>query len=89
MKTQILLVPQSFRIFIKGADDNLNAFVKLAGLQSLEGRTIGKDIFSDIVDCVTAKLDIDFKNLVGVCTDGAPARCGKRSGATALLQERI
>ena len=30
-----------------------------------------------------------FKKLVELCTDGAPAMCGKRNGAAALLQAHI
>ena len=69
-------------MLVNSIDDNLNAFEEIAGVQSVEGRKTGKDICSEIADCVTTKLHIDFKNLVEVCTDGAPAMCIKRSGAT-------
>ena len=55
----------------------------------MQGRTTGKDICRAIIDCVTKKLSRDFKNLVGLSTDGAPAICGKTIGAMALLQEHI
>jgi hypothetical protein len=32
------------------------------------------------------KLGFDFTNLVAICTDGAPAMCGKFFGAVALLE---
>ncbi|XP_039256406.2 general transcription factor II-I repeat domain-containing protein 2A-like [Styela clava] len=76
-------------VFVRGIDDNFDAFEELAGMQSMQGRTTGKDICSAIIDCVTKKLSSDFKKLVGLCTDGAPAMCGKRNGATALLQAHI
>lgn len=73
-------------VFVRGIDDNFDASEELAGMQSMQGRTTGKDICSAIIDCVTKKLSSDFKKLVGLCTDGAPAMCGKRNGAAALLQ---
>ena len=76
-------------VFIRGIDDNFNVSEELAGMQSMQGRTTGKDICSAIIDCVTKKLSSDFKNLVGLCTDGAPAMCGNTNGAMALLQEHI
>ena len=76
-------------VFVRGIDDKLNAFEEHAGLQSMESQTVEKDVGSEIVDCVITKLNIDFKKLVGLCTDGAPAVCGKRSGSTALLQEHV
>ena len=76
-------------VFVRGIDDNFNVSEELAGMQSMQGRTAGKDICSAIIDCVTKKLSNDFKNLVGLCTDGAPAMCGKTNGAMTLLQEHI
>ena len=55
----------------------------------MQGRTTGKDICCAAVDCVTKKLSSNFENLVGICTDCAPAMCKKRNGAMALLQEHI
>ena len=78
-------------VFVKGIDDNFNVPVsqELAGMQSMQGRTTEKDICSAIIDCVTKKLSSDFKNLVGLCFDGAPAMRGKTNGAMALLPDHI
>ncbi|XP_076810297.1 general transcription factor II-I repeat domain-containing protein 2-like [Clavelina lepadiformis] len=76
-------------VFIRGIDDNFNVSENLAGMQSMKGRTTGKHICGEIVDCITTKLSADFKKLVGMCTDGAPAMCGKTKGAMSLLQEVI
>ena len=76
-------------VFVRGINDNFNVSEELADMQSMQGRTTGKNICSAIIDCVTKKLSCDLKNLVGMCTDGAPAMCGKRNGAVALLQEHI
>ena len=62
---------------------------ELGGMQSMQGRTTGKNICSAVIDRVPKKLSSDFKNLVGSCTDGAPAMCGKTNGAMTLLQEHI
>ena len=76
-------------VFVRGIDDNFNESEELVGMQSMQIRTTGKDICSAIIDCVTKKLSSDFKNLVGLCTDRAPAVCGKTNGAMALRQEHI
>ena len=55
----------------------------------MQGRSTGKSICSAVIDRVTKKLFSDFKNLVGLCTDGAPAMCGKTNEAMTLLQEHI
>ena len=78
-------------MLVNSIDDSLNAFEEIAGVQSVEGRKTGKDICSEIADCVTTKLHIDFKNLVGVCTDGAPAMCIKKkrsNGCRSILEEK-
>ena len=72
-------------VFVRGIDDNFNVSEELAGMQSMQGWTTGKNICSAIIDCVTKKLSCDSKKLVGMCTDNAPAMCGKRNGAAALL----
>jgi hypothetical protein len=56
---------------------------------SLTGRTTGKEISSEVIECVKDKLGFDFTNLVAICTDGAPTICEKNVGAVALLEEFI
>ena len=50
-------------VFVRGIDDNFNVSEELAGMQSMQGRTTGKDIRSAIIGRVTKKLSSDFKNL--------------------------
>ena len=80
-------------VFVRGIDDNFNVSEELAGMQSMQGRTTGNDICSAIIDCVTKKLFSDFKNLVGLCADGAPAMCGKTNkkwlSYKSTLEERL
>ena len=58
-------------------------------MQSMKGRTTGRDICTELVNCVNKKLAYSFTNLVAICTDGAPAMCGKHTGAISLIQEVI
>ena len=47
-------------VFVRGIDDNFDASEELAGMQSMQDRTTGKDICSATIDCVTKKLSSDF-----------------------------
>lgn len=76
-------------VFIRGIDKNFKIIEELVGLCPMFGRTTGKEIFNEMKKCVTEKLEIDFTGLVAICTDGAPAMCGKNIGAVTLLQEFI
>ena len=76
-------------IYIRGVDKNFNITEELAGMQSMKGRTTGKDICTELINCVNNKLAYSFTNLVAICTDGAPAMCGKHTGAVSLIQEFI
>ena len=48
--------------------------------ESLDTKTTAKDIFN--------KIDIQWKHVIGVCTDGAPAMLGCRSGFQTLVKEK-
>ena len=47
--------------------------------KSMETRTTAADIFN-VVSTFFKENNLSWKNLVGVCTDGAPAMLGLRSG---------
>ncbi|XP_076047489.1 zinc finger BED domain-containing protein 5-like [Oratosquilla oratoria] len=55
--------------------------------KAMTGRTTGKDIFR-ILDEYMEQNSIDWLRCVGVCTDGAAAMTGKRSGVIAFIKER-
>uniref|UniRef100_A0A8C0GSN7 SPIN-DOC-like zinc-finger domain-containing protein n=1 Tax=Chelonoidis abingdonii TaxID=106734 RepID=A0A8C0GSN7_CHEAB len=76
-------------IFIRGIDKNFEITEELVGMCSMMGRTTGKEISSEVIKCMNDKLGLDFTNLVAVCTDSAPAMCGKNVGAISLLEEFI
>jgi len=42
-------------VFVNGVDDDFNMTEELAGIQSINDRTIGKDFCSEIVDFVDKK----------------------------------
>ncbi|CAH1960909.1 unnamed protein product [Acanthoscelides obtectus] len=55
--------------------------------QSLIAGTTCEDIFNSISNSVE-KNDLDWKKLTGLCTDGAPALIGVRSGLAKKLKEK-
>ena len=78
-------------MYIRGVDKDFNISEELAvsTQQSMKGRATGKDICTELINCVSKKLAYSFTNLVAICTDGAPAMCGKHTGAVSLIQEVI
>ena len=75
--------------YIRGVDEDFSISEELAVMQLMKGRTTGKDICTELINCVNKKLAYSFTNLVAFCTDGAPAMCGKHTGAISLIQEVI
>ncbi|CAH1969119.1 unnamed protein product [Acanthoscelides obtectus] len=55
--------------------------------QSLPAGTTSEDIFNSISNFVE-KNGLDWKKLIGLCTDGAPAMIGVRSGLAKKLKEK-
>jgi hypothetical protein len=53
------------------------------------GRAIGKEIPSEVIKCVDDKLGIGLANLMAICTDSAPAICGKIVGAVTLIEQFV
>ena len=76
-------------MYIQGVDKDFSISEELATMQPMKGRTTGKDICTELINCVNKKLAYSFTNLVAICTDGAPAICGKHTGAVSLIQEVI
>ncbi|XP_075455203.1 general transcription factor II-I repeat domain-containing protein 2-like [Ascaphus truei] len=76
-------------IFIQGINRNFEITEELVGMCSLTGRTTGKEISTEVIKCMNDKLGIGYENLVAICTDGAPAMCGKHVGAVTLIEQFI
>ena len=55
--------------------------------KSLDTKTAAKDIFNKI-DSFFEEHNIQWKHVIGVCTDGAPAMLGCRSGFLTLMKEK-
>ena len=75
--------------YIRVVDKDFNISEELAAMQSMKGRSTEKDTCTELINCVNKKLAYSFTNLVTICTDGAPAMCGKHTGAVSLIQEVI
>ena len=76
-------------VYIRGVDKDLNISEELAAMQSMKGRATGKDICTELINCVNKKLAYSFTNLVAICIDGAPATCGKHTEEVSVIQEVI
>jgi galactitol-specific phosphotransferase system IIB component len=76
-------------ISIRGVDGNFGNTKELVGMCTMIGRAIGKEIPREVIKCVYDKLGIGFANLVAICTDGAPAICGKTVGAVTLIEQFV
>lgn len=73
-------------VFVKfHGDDNL--FEDILFCKELEERTTGEDVFNLVDGYMDAK-GIEWRNCVGVCTDGAAAMTGKNSGVVKRVLER-
>ena len=55
--------------------------------RELETTTKAQDV-SELIDSFFQENTIEWKNLCGVCTDGAPAMLGSRSGFQKLVKDR-
>jgi hypothetical protein len=54
---------------------------------SLPTNTTSSEIFKAVHDYIVGKCQIEFKYCVGVCTDGAAAMTGRRSGVVTKIKE--
>lgn len=74
-------------VFIRGVNEKFEVMEELAGLCSMQGRTTGKEIAENVKICITENLHLCFKNLVSICTDGAPSMRGKNVGAVTIIEQ--
>ncbi|XP_050522733.1 general transcription factor II-I repeat domain-containing protein 2B-like [Daktulosphaira vitifoliae] len=74
-------------IFVRGIDREFTITEELASLQSMKDRTSADDLFEDVLQCIT-KLNLNWKNLCGLTTDGAPSMIGSKNGlVTKILHQ--
>ena len=60
---------------------------KLMRVQALPETTKGKDVF-DVVNSYLKYCGLNWKNRVGICTDGAPAMTGCLQGFVQIAQKQ-
>lgn len=73
-------------VFVRAINDNFEVIEELLGLELIHMTTKGIDLFETLKVCVQ-RYNIDWAKLDSVCTDGAPALTGKKSGCLALLEK--
>ena len=73
-------------VFVRNINDNFEVTEELLSLESLHSTAKGADLFEKVKSSVN-RFNLDWDKLESVCTDGAPAMVGKRSGCVALLEQ--
>lgn len=73
-------------IFVHGVHSNLSIKEEFLALCPMHGTTAGQDLNEEVSRCVM-DMGLNWKKLMGVTTEGAPAMCGHRSGLVAGMQE--
>ena len=74
-------------IFIRGVTEDFQISKKLFTMLSLKDRTRGPDLRDTVTDAID-KSNLQWPQLVGVTTDGAPSMTGKESGLVTLLRKK-
>ncbi|CAN7937298.1 unnamed protein product [Ixodes hexagonus] len=75
-------------IFVRGADAKFEVTEELAALQSLKGTTTGEDIFNEVCECLD-RLQLSWKDLKSVTTDGARNMVGCKAGVTGRINSKM
>lgn len=75
-------------VFIRGVDSSLNVTEELLALRPMHGTTTEHDLHEEVSRCVN-EMELLWKKLVDLTTDGAPAMCGHRSGLVAKIREKM
>ena len=75
-------------IFIRGLDSSLCITEELLVLKSMHGTTTGKEIFEEVSKCVT-QMKLHWDKLVGLMTDGVPAKCDHKTGLVGRSREKM
>ena len=74
-------------VFIRGVTEDFQISEELFAMVSLKDRTRGSDLCDAVSDAID-KSNLQWSQLVGVTTDGAPSMTGKESGFVTLLRKK-
>ena len=79
-----------FSIFIRGISSDFELFEDLLALEALHDTTKGCDIAEVVMKVVSAIIPgVQWSQLAGITTDGAPSMTGKENGTAALIQKHV
>lgn len=73
-------------IFVRGVSEDFQVTEELATLASMKDRTTGEDIYREVRLCLE-KLQLQWKKLCNVTTDGAPCMQGLKNGVVGRVNE--
>ena len=77
-------------IFIRGISSDLELFEDLLALWALYNTTKGFDIAEVVMKVVSERIPgVQWSQLAGITTDGAPSMTGKENGAAALIKKHV
>ncbi|XP_065651104.1 protein FAM200C-like [Hydra vulgaris] len=79
--TQLLL-------FIRVITADFKSYEELFALATLKGKTQGCDIFAAFIEKIS-QAQLQLKNLVSICSDGAPSMRGKNAFFHCFHEKRI
>ena len=74
-------------IFVGGVTEDFQISEELFAILSLKDRTRGSDLCDTVTDAID-KSNLQWSQLVGVTTDGAPSMTGKESSLVTLLRKK-
>ena len=77
-------------IFIRGISSDFELFEDLLALEALHDTTKGCDIAEVVMKVVSARIPgVQWSQLAGITTDGAPSMTGKENVAAALIKKHV
>ena len=75
-------------VFVRGVNSQFDIVEDFARLYPLKDTTTGEDIFEAVKLC-SDDMNLEFKKIVNVTTDGAPSMVGTKKGVVALIENHM
>ena len=85
MKVTDIKVTAQLRIFFRGINDSFEITEDLLTMETLKGKMRGQDIY-DRVSAVIERINLLWRKLANVTTDGSPNLTGKNVGLLKRIQ---